>query len=104
MDSRRASTKRDHAAGYEVLDSHLDMSFGALDDEAHLLKSSIALQMSVCILHKTTNRIGMFCLTYMSPASNGHGRSIHKDLCTYTQSLHTTCSKVTQQGLRLVLA
>lgn len=76
MASRWASTTSIHTAEYEVLDSHLDMSFGALDNEAHLLKSSIALQMSVCILHKATCRISMFCLTNSSPASKRHGRTI----------------------------
>lgn len=73
--SRWASTTSIHTAEYEVLDSHLDMSFGALNDEAHLLKGSIALQMSVCILQKITYRISMFCSTYMSPASKGQGRT-----------------------------
>lgn len=78
MASRGGSTTSNHTAEYKVLDSHLDMSFGALDNEAHFLKSSIALQMSVCILHKATYSVSVFCSTHMShhTASKVHGHTI----------------------------
>jgi len=97
MDSRPASSKRDLTAEYEVLDSHLDMSFGALDDEAHLFKSSIALQMSVRILHKATYRISMFCSTYNVTSKQGTGKDhiaghayIYSVTRYHMQQSHTT--------------
>lgn len=74
MASRWAYTTSNHIAEHEVLDSHLDVSFGTLDDEAHLLKSSIALQMSVCILHKATYRIEFLLLDIHVTSKHGTGK------------------------------